>query len=69
MVNNSLLIYAALFKKSLDDCMLNFYGLPLMRIEAIGKYLNEQKFPSDYPVCSSDDYLYGSDVVICLDKL
>ena len=69
MVNNSLLIYAALFKKSLDDCMLNFYGLPLMRIEAIGKCQNEQKFPSDYPVCSFDDYLYGSDVVICLDKL
>ena len=67
MVNNSLLIYAALFKKSLDDCMLNFYGLPLMRIEAIGKCQNEQKFPSDYPVCSSDDYLYGIDVVICLD--
>ena len=41
MVNNSLLIYAALFKKSLDDCMLNFYGLLLMRIEAIGKYPNE----------------------------
>ena len=69
MVNNSLLIYAALFKKSLDDCMLNFYGLLLKRIEAIGKCQNEQKFPSDYPVCSSDDYLYGSDVVICLDKL
>ena len=48
MVNNSLLIYAALFKKSLDDCMLNFYGLPLMRIEAIWKYQNEQKFPFDY---------------------
>ena len=67
MVNNSLLIYAALFKKSLDDCKLNFYGLLLMQIEAIGKYPNEQKFPSDYQVCSSDDYLYGSDVVICLD--
>ena len=41
MVNNSLLIYAALFKKSLDDCKLNFYGLLLMQIEAIGKYPNE----------------------------
>ena len=67
MVNNSLLIYAALFKKPLDDCMINFYDLLLMRIEAIGKYPNEQKFPSNYQVCSSDDYLYGSDVVICLD--
>ena len=67
MVNNSLLIYFALFKKSLDDCKQNFYGLLLMKIEAIGKYPNEQKFPSNYQVCSSDDYLYGSDVVICLD--
>ena len=47
MVNNSLLIYAALLKKSLDDCKQNFYGLLLMQIEAIGKYPNEQKFPSN----------------------
>ena len=67
MVNNSLLIYAALFKKSLDDCMLNFYGLPLIRIEAIGKCQNEQKFPSDYQVFNYDDYLCWNDVVICLD--
>ena len=67
MVNNSLLIYAASFKKLLDDCKLNFYGLLLMQIEAIGKYPNEQKFPSDYQVCSYDYYLYGSDAVICLD--
>jgi len=38
-----------------------------MPIEATGKYSNEQKFPTNYQVCSSDDYLYGSDVVVCLD--
>jgi len=38
-----------------------------MPIEATGKYPNEKKFSSNYQVCSSDKYLYGSDVVICLD--
>jgi len=38
-----------------------------MPFEAIGKYPNEKKIPSNYEDCSSVDNLYGSDVVICID--